>query len=180
MDFKTSVSEKIVAYCKNTDCSQAELAEKIGVSGNTVSKWVNMTAVIGGDKLRLLAEVMGMSVDYLSGSRDIEPGDEAREITALSDILKIDLLNGTLTIPSSLVEYLKGVKLLEESIAQGIPEEIRSLAIAGLQAKYNEKRGKGFDVTYTLYKSTGTAEPPKDYLDGPVKAAMMRNTPGPR
>ena len=52
----------------------------MNVSKTTVSNWENESVLIASDKLVNLAELMGVSVDYLSGVTDIEPGNEAKEI----------------------------------------------------------------------------------------------------
>ena len=123
-----SVRDKFDAYKKANNITQMELAAKIGVS-----------------------------MDYLAGITDIEPDDEAREITALRNILHFDALKGTLTISSALADYLKGLETFEKAIAslnvdEATKEAMRKTALVGLHLEY-EKAQKGNDVysvTYTL------------------------------
>ncbi len=59
------LADKIVRLRKKNGWSQEELAEKINVSRQAVSKWESMTAVPDLDKILLLAEVFGVTTDYL-------------------------------------------------------------------------------------------------------------------
>ena len=180
MDFADSVSEKIKAYCADSDTSQDALAEKIGVAGNTVSKWVLKKTIISGDNLRKLAEIMNVSMDYLAGVTDIEPDDEAREITALRNILHFDALKGTLTISSALSDYLKGLETFEKAIAslnvdEATKEAMRKTALMGLQLEY-KKAQKGNDVysvTYTLRPVPAPIPAPEAGDGVPVKRAKI-------
>ena len=69
------LSEKI-CYCrKKSGKSQEALAEQLGVSRQAVSKWETGEAEPELKKLRLLAEVFGVSTDWLLS--DDEPQEEA-------------------------------------------------------------------------------------------------------
>lgn len=69
------LSEKI-CYCrKKSGKSQEALAEQLGVSRQAVSKWETGEAGPELKKLRLLAEVFGVSTDWLLS--DDEPQEEA-------------------------------------------------------------------------------------------------------
>ena len=57
--------EKITLYRKKNGLSQEELAEKIGVSRQAVSKWETGDALPEITKLRALAETFNVTVDFL-------------------------------------------------------------------------------------------------------------------
>ncbi|MBQ8503389.1 MAG: helix-turn-helix transcriptional regulator [Clostridia bacterium] len=57
--------EKIIKYRKRCCLSQEGLAEKIGVSRQAVSKWETGDALPEITKLKALAEVFGVTVDFL-------------------------------------------------------------------------------------------------------------------
>lgn len=57
--------EKINYYRKRCALSQEALAEKIGVSRQAVSKWETGDALPEVTKLKILAEVFGVTVDFL-------------------------------------------------------------------------------------------------------------------
>ena len=59
------LANKIIALRKKCGWSQEELAEKVGVSRQSVSKWESMQSVPDLDKLLVLAQLFGVSTDYL-------------------------------------------------------------------------------------------------------------------
>lgn len=59
------LSEKIVALRKRLDWSQEELAEKLDVSRQSVSKWEVGASIPDLDKILKLSELFGVSTDYL-------------------------------------------------------------------------------------------------------------------
>ena len=60
-----TLSDKIVQLRKQKGWSQEELAERIGVSRQAVSKWESAQAAPDIDKILLLSELFGVSTDYL-------------------------------------------------------------------------------------------------------------------
>ena len=93
------LSEKI-CYCrKKSGKSQEALAEQLGVSRQAVSKWETGEAEPELKKLRLLAEVFGVSTDWLLS--DEEPQEEEKSDFETGQSAKhypdwIDSLPGTL------------------------------------------------------------------------------------
>lgn len=59
------LNEKIFQCRKRSGLSQEELAERVGVSRQAVSKWELGTALPELDKLKLLAKTFGVSTDWL-------------------------------------------------------------------------------------------------------------------
>lgn len=59
------LSEKIVTLRKQLGWSQEELAEKLSISRQSVSKWELGAAIPDLDKILKLSEVFGVSTDYL-------------------------------------------------------------------------------------------------------------------
>lgn len=59
------LSEKIRALRRNSGLSQEELAERLDVSRQAVSKWELGSAVPTADKLVDIADFFGVSLDYL-------------------------------------------------------------------------------------------------------------------
>lgn len=59
------LAEKIITLRKKCGWSQEELAEKVGVSRQSVSKWESMQSVPDLDKLLVLAQLFGVTTDYL-------------------------------------------------------------------------------------------------------------------
>ena len=59
------LAEKITEERKKNGWSQEELASRIGVSRQAVSKWESAGAVPDLQKILQLAELFGVSIDYL-------------------------------------------------------------------------------------------------------------------
>lgn len=59
------LAEKIMTLRKKNGWSQEELAEQMKVSRQSVSKWESMQSVPDLDKVLLMAQVFGVSTDYL-------------------------------------------------------------------------------------------------------------------
>lgn len=59
------LTEKLTRLRKEHGFSQLELAERLSVSRQAISKWEVGTAVPTTDNLRVLSELYGVSIDYL-------------------------------------------------------------------------------------------------------------------
>ena len=62
---------------KKQGWSQEELAERLGVSRQAVSKWESGQTLPDMDKLLLLSEVFGVTTDYLLKEDVMVSGDSA-------------------------------------------------------------------------------------------------------
>lgn len=71
------IANRLLQYRKKSGLSQEELAEKIGVSRQAVSKWERAEASPDTDNLIILAEVYGVSLDDLLKG-DAEPNVESK------------------------------------------------------------------------------------------------------
>ena len=59
------LADKIIENRKKNGWSQEELADKLGVSRQSVSKWESAQAIPDMKKILQLSEVFGVSTDYL-------------------------------------------------------------------------------------------------------------------
>lgn len=64
-EVKMNLPAKLAFLRKETGFTQMELAEKLKVSRQAISKWEVGTAVPSTDNLKVLSELYGVSVDYL-------------------------------------------------------------------------------------------------------------------
>ena len=81
---KMILGEKIIALRKRMNWSQEELAEKLDISRQSVSKWEVGATIPDLDKILKMSDIFGVSTDYLlkdeieetglSGGRDIPEG----------------------------------------------------------------------------------------------------------
>ena len=86
------LSERIYQFRRKSGLSQEQLAEKIGVSRQAISKWEGGSAMPESDKLLALSNYFGVSLDYLlkDGAPDAAPAEaqeEHRTMRLLSLIL---------------------------------------------------------------------------------------------
>ncbi len=74
------ISEKISILRRDSGLSQDELAEKLNVSRQSVSKWESGKALPDSDKVLALAELFGVTTDFLlKDSEDFAPAEDAAE-----------------------------------------------------------------------------------------------------
>ena len=64
-EIKMSLGERLLQYRKSINISQDQLAEKIGVTRQTISKWETNQSTPDFDKIVPLCEVFGISTDEL-------------------------------------------------------------------------------------------------------------------
>ncbi len=82
---KMILADKITNLRKKAGWSQEELAEKLGVSRQVVSKWESAQSVPDLNKVLLLAKTFGVTTDYLLRDECEEPEEEAQP-EALDDL----------------------------------------------------------------------------------------------
>ena len=80
-------AEKIQNLRKNKNLSQEELAEKLDISRQSVSKWESGIAMPEIDKLLILSEIFEVTTDYLLKGDERVPSNN-KEILAEEDVQK--------------------------------------------------------------------------------------------
>ena len=75
-----SIGKTIKDLRKSRGLTQEELAEKIGVTAQAVSKWENESGMPDLSQIVPLAQVFGVSTDTLLGTGDIKKNDDVSEI----------------------------------------------------------------------------------------------------
>lgn len=136
-------SEKISALRKQKGWSQEELAEKLMVTRQAVSKWESAQSMPDLDKLVQLSEALGVSTDYLlkdeqaqssAGSRDSRADGKARRHVTQEEARRYLQLQ-TAAIPKTTLGValcvwspiaLIGLPVLRSTLNWGFPEEICS------------------------------------------------------
>lgn len=79
------LDEKIFQCRKQSGLSQEELAERVGVSRQAVSKWELGTALPELDKLKLLAKTFGVSTDWLLDDEQDMPQEPRQETQPVAE-----------------------------------------------------------------------------------------------
>ena len=112
-DLREKIGSMILELRKKKNMSQDELAEKVGTTRSTISKWESGSSEPPASQLKYIADVFGVSVDYLCG------GDNRNEVKicvldtcvllnrprALEVIIKSKIYDQTL-IPDVVVQEL--------------------------------------------------------------------------
>ncbi len=83
-DIKQIIGKNLIELRKQNSMTQAELAEKINYSDKAVSKWENGDAVPDIGVIKSLAELLGVSVDYLLE----ETHEQKKEVKAESKTVR--------------------------------------------------------------------------------------------
>ena len=78
------IAEKIMSLRKQYGWSQEELADLIGVSRQSVSKWESAASIPDIQKIIKMSEVFGVSIDYLLKDEIDLP--ETSQVEKTSDI----------------------------------------------------------------------------------------------
>lgn len=80
------LSEKIYTLRRKSGLSQEQLAEKIGVSRQAISKWEGGLSVPELEKIRALSEYFNVSIDELTREQETDnPSDDAKEKLSIAD-----------------------------------------------------------------------------------------------
>ena len=81
-----TIYEKLVQLRKSKGWSQEDLAEKLNVSRQTISRWENGTALPDAENLRQLSHLFDVSSDYLLND-DYESDDDLPRVKTVEAIL---------------------------------------------------------------------------------------------
>lgn len=134
------------------------------VPETAVSKWLNGKGMEISSAIEI-ADVLNTSLDYLTGRTKIEPGNEAKELSALDDILHFDPVDKTLRISKGLDIYLTELQKANEAMKNGMDRRVYDTWIEVAQKNYLQdiKNGahKGEYVEYEVF--------PKGHLESKIK-----------
>lgn len=128
------LADKIIALRKKNGWSQEELADKVGVSRQAVSKWEGAQSIPDLDKLLTLSKLFGVSTDYLLKEDAPEFVQSTEE--PLDTIRAVTLEDAN--------EYLTLREAAAPRIALGVMLAIASAMIVVLAAAITEKINSEF------------------------------------
>lgn len=132
------LSEKIYNCRRKAGWSQEELAARLGVSRQAVSKWETGDAEPEVSKLRLLSQVFGVSIDWLLSE---DGGETASDSTAAQARPELsEQLPGIVGRLFRRYGYLAGVYVIVSGLG---------ISLVGFLARYVSKRMfSGFGLGY--------------------------------
>lgn len=84
--------EQFYKFRKEKRLSQEQLAEKLGVSRQAISKWENGSAMPETEKLVTISEYFGVSMDVLLGKKEVENKDRIKSLKTKHVYLGIALV----------------------------------------------------------------------------------------
>lgn len=132
------LSEKIYNCRRKAGWSQEELAARLGVSRQAVSKWETGDAEPEVSKLRLLSQVFGVSIDWLLSEEDGEPVPESGAAQARPELS--EQLPGIVGRLFRRYGYLAGVYVIVSGLG---------ISLVGFLARYVSRRMfSSFDLGY--------------------------------
>ncbi|MBR2431582.1 MAG: helix-turn-helix transcriptional regulator, partial [Clostridia bacterium] len=79
-------ANRLYQYRKSNNLSQEELAERIGVSRQAVSKWERAEASPDTDNLIMLAKIYGVTLDELLNGKGEEQEEEKKSAPCNEDV----------------------------------------------------------------------------------------------
>ena len=113
---KESFGERFARLRKQKGLTQEELAQKIGLSGQAVSKWENEASMPDISLLVELSEILGVSLDELLGKEQnlpkVVPQEERKNVNDMVLRVRVDSSEGdkvTVNLPMGLVKA--GIKM---------------------------------------------------------------------
>ena len=84
------LADKIVSLRKKAGWSQEELAEQLGVTRQSVSKWEGAQSVPDMDKVVMMSRLFGVSTDFLLGVESLHTINvsdlSAKDVAMLTDL----------------------------------------------------------------------------------------------
>lgn len=143
------LADKIMCLRKQRGWSQEELANKVGVSRQSVSKWESEMAMPEMDKVVLLSEIFNVSTDYLL--KDDMREDCVEKVIVQEKIKQVE----TITLRSDEVEeYLSLSRKRMKTVAYGVSLCIfaPTILVASSEGKFLGFYGMSFTnaMTYSL------------------------------
>ena len=128
---KMILADKIIENRKKNGWSQEELANRLGVSRQSVSKWESAQAVPDLKKILQLAEVFGVTTDYLIKD-EIEEKPEL-ELAPVDKGLEETVRSVSMEEASSFLEYNESSsRLISTGVMVCILSPVVLILLAGL------------------------------------------------
>lgn len=106
------LSERIYTLRRKQGLSQEQLAEKIGVSRQAISKWEGGLSTPELDKLKALSDCFGVTLDELTSEEKGVPGANVPQNTASSNAPSANRLGMILCGAGALFLVLAGVMMI--------------------------------------------------------------------
>lgn len=146
------LSKKIVRLRKVNGWSQEDLAEKLNVSRQAISRWEGATAQPDATNILQLSKLFGVTTDYLLNDEYESDNDLPKVKQINSDgIHQIMILMVTLEVMILIIQFMSTIIL--QNIFFGILSFIPFIAvIGGFEYAYQKKSTEATEITRTFRK----------------------------
>lgn len=135
------LADKIIDLRKKNGWSQEELGEQLGVSRQAVSKWESMQTVPDINKIIAMAEVFGVSTDYLLKDEMEAPEKQVIKEKPSKDVTSIHIVT---------MEESNGYLSAVEDAAKGIGTGLLLVCISPIVATILYAIGVGGKAPFTV------------------------------
>ncbi len=126
-----TLSEKIYKLRKKSGLSQEQLAEKLNVSRQAISKWESGVSMPESEKMIALSDFFGVSLDYLM-KEDAEEPKEKQEALPKEDFDRAAFLLGLIAVIGGVITMLVcGILMIFHPVTSGQIGESSMIKIDG-------------------------------------------------
>ena len=126
-----NLQSKIIKLRKQSGLSQEDIAEKINVSRQTISRWEVGSAQPDAENLRQLSRLFGVTADYLLNDEYESDGDIPRVKSAEESLVKTEKNRQELFLIAAVAFVVSGLCFLIVGIEK---QSIISVIAAAVQA----------------------------------------------
>ena len=143
------LSDKIVSLRKANGWSQEELAEKLNVSRQAISRWEGATAQPDATNILQLSKIFGVTTDYLLND-EYESDNEVKQLNS-DGIQQIMIFMVTIEVMTVIIQFMTTVIL--QNVFFGILSFIPFVAvIGGFEYAHQKKSTEVNEITRTFRK----------------------------
>lgn len=145
------LSDKIVGLRKSEGLSQEELAEKLNVSRQAVSRWELGTAMPDAMNILQLSKLFQVTTDYLlnddyQSDNDVPKIKEIKKEIKTESVHQIMIFLVTLEVMAFIIQFVSFITL--QNVAFGVLSFLPFVAIVGgFEYAYQKKAGEGNEQT---------------------------------
>ena len=146
------LSDKIVSLRKANGWSQEELAEKLNVSRQAISRWEGATAQPDATNILQLSKIFGVTTDYLLND-EYESDNDLPKVKQLNSdgIQQIMIFMVTIEVMTVIIQFMTTVIL--QNVFFGILSFIPFVAvIGGFEYAYQKKSAEATEITKAFRK----------------------------
>ena len=144
------LSDKIISLRKSNGMSQEDLAEKLSVSRQTISRWESGTAMPDADNILQVSKLFGVTTDYLLNDDYQSDNDLPKVSQAQSDNLGLIMIYlVTLEVMVLLMQFMTTV-ILQNVFFAFLSFMPFVAAIGGFEYAYRKKASSATEKTTTF------------------------------